>query len=271
MTTTTILRRRFSVIVGITALSIAAAAATITPAQAQTTTTKAGAGGTAANAGAAGNARLGQARGGPNRAFCRQLTDSQAVIAAAKGDAIAKLSLTAAEWVKIESQSPTEIKPKVLIVRKAFQDAATAKSATAVKAQTVVDAGKAITTFVTTNCSRGGFGGGGTDSAAFTAYRECLTKQGITLPTPGSGRPLDRNDAKVAAALKAGVNGGGGFGGGGRGFGAIRDCLAKKNITFPPGQGGANGQLDAKTQKAIQECRDQALAVAGSTTTTKKK
>ena len=244
--------------------------------------------------------------GGPNRAFCRQVTDSQAVIASATGDAIAKLDLTAKEWVKIEAQAPTEIKPKVAIVRIAFQAAAKAKSNTAVKVQAVTEAGKAITTFVSAGCGSGPGGNGGPNSAAFTAYRDCLIKNGLTLPTPGGGPApaasgatstvarsttnpgqtrtagqgrrggigqLDASDPKVVAAMKACQSklpaaglGGGGFGGGGQG---LRDCLAKKKITFAPGQGGTNGQPDAKTQKAIDECR--AEATAGTTTTTKKK
>jgi hypothetical protein len=244
----------------------------------------------------------GPGRGGANRAFCRQVTDSQAVIAAAKGDAIAKLDLTAKEWTKIEAEAPTEIKSKVVIVRIGFQTAAKAKTNAAVKAQAVTDAGKAITTFVTANCNRGGGAGGagggegGANAAALTAYRDCLVKNGLTLPNPAAGgQPpstvagqtrtggqarrgglgqLDPSDPKVAAAMKAcqsvlpagGFGGGGGFGAGGQ---ALRDCLAKKKITFTPGQGGTNGQPDAKTQKAIADC--QAEAAKAVTTTTKKK
>ncbi len=277
--------RKFLSIAAISAMSIAAFSGV---SSAQTTTTKA----TQRQPGAGG-----AGRGGANRAFCSQVTDSQAVIAAAKGDAIAKLDLTAKEWVKIEAQAPTEIKPKVVIVRTGFQAAAKAKNNAAVKAQAVTDAGKAITTFVTTNCSRGP---GGFDTSALTAYRDCLAKNGVTLPAPaaggqppaagagqaqpgGQGRrgglgQLDPSDPKVAAAMKAcqsklpagGLGGGGGAGGAGFGGGqALRDCLAKKKITFTPGQGGTNGQPDAKTQKAIEDCRAEAAKAV--TTTTKKK
>ena len=264
------------------------------PGTAQTTTVKPS--GQPARGGAGGP-------GSGNRAFCRQVTDSQATITAAPGDATAKLDLTAKEWVKIEAQAPTEIKAKVTIVRIGYQTAAKAKNNTAVKTPAVVDAGKAITTFVSSNCSRGpgGPGGaGGANAAALTAYRDCLTKNGVTLPTPGQppaagqtpttragqgasggqGRRggiggLDTSDPKVAAAVKAcesklpaGRFGGGGFGGGNGQ--ALRDCLTKKKVTFtPPGQGGANAQPDAKTQKAIADC--QAEIAKSTPTTTKKK
>lgn len=253
---------------------------TVTPSSAQTTTTAKG----------RRVAQEGTGNRTANRAFCRQITDSQAAIAAAKGDAAAKLTLTAAEWVKIEGLAPAEVKPKVTLVRKAFQDASAAKTNSAVKAPAVVEAGKAITNFVAANCVNRG-PGGGFDSAALADYRACLEKNGVKLPAAGPAQSPNRSsvdpaDPKLAAAIKACQGklpaGGRGFGGGG--FAAIRDCLAKKGVTLPSGRGsaGRNGAgsqgtgagaeqggppLDAKTQKAIADCRAEA---AKTTTTTKK-
>lgn len=226
--------------------------------------------------------------GGQNRAFCRQITDSQGVIAAAKGDAVAKLSTTAKEWLKIEAEAPSEIKPQVVVVRTGFQTAAKAKSTAAVKAKPVVDAGKTITNYVEANCSQRP-GGGGT---ALAEYRDCLEQNGVKLPAPGQGGgaggggaggggngarrgglgQLDPSDPKVQAAMKACQSklpaGGGPGGGAGAGGGqAMRDCLARKKVTFTPGAGA--GQPDAKTQKAIDACRAEALKTT--TPTTKKK
>ena len=215
--------------------------------------------------------------GGGDRAFCRQVTDSQTVIGKAAGDATAKLKATAAEWVKIESAAPTAIKPSVTIVRTAYQTAAKAGTNAAVTVAAVTAAGAKITTFVSSNCRAGGGGFGG--GAAMTAYRDCLTKQGVTLGTPGSGSQPNASDAKLQAAMKACADklpagASGGFGGRGGNFEALRECLTKKGVTLPagglgrgPGSGGANGggnaggagtqpaALDAKTQKAMQECQ----------------
>ena len=125
-----------------------------------------------------------------------------------------------------------------------------------------------------------------------TAYRDCLTKQGVNFGTPGSGSRPNATDPKVQAAMKACADklpagAQGGFGVGGRNFAGIRDCLTKKGITLPAGGfggapgGGAPGAgapgtatggtppaLDAKTLKAMQEC--QAAAQSAVTTTIKK-
>ena len=234
----------------------------------------------------------GPGNGGGDRAFCRQVTDSQTAIGKATADAPAKLKATAAEWVKIESTAPTTIKPSVVIVRTAYQTAAKAGTNDAVKVAAVVAAGTKITTFVSANCRAGAVGGfaGGPD---LTAYRDCLTKPGVSLGTPGSGSRPNVDDPKVQAAMKTCADklpagAAGGFGGGrGGNFQAIRDCLTKKGITLAgayggrvPGNGGgaaagagaaAGGAtpvtLDPKTQKAMQECQ---AAAQSATTTTKK-
>ena len=162
MNTAIRMRRNFAVVI-VTAVS---AVSFVGTANAQTTTTL-GTGRPLPGQAGAGT-RGGVGRSGPNREFCRQITDSQAVIAASKENAVAKLKLTATEWVKIEALAPAEIKPKVTIVRVGFQAAAKAKNSNPVKAKAVTAAGTAITTFVTANCNQGpgGAGGGG---AAFTA------------------------------------------------------------------------------------------------------
>ena len=200
--------------------------------------------------------------------------------------------------MKIEATAPTAIKPSVTLVRTAYQSAAKAGTSDAVKAAAVTAAGTKITTFVSTSCRAGGGSGGFGGGAEMTAYRDCLTKQGVTLGTPGAGSRPAAEDAKMQAAMKACADklpqgGAGGFGGGrGGNFQAIRECLTKKGVTLPAGaggrgpgnggtanatgnnggNGGGNGgagvQLDAKTQKAMQEC--QAEAQAATPTTTKK-
>jgi hypothetical protein len=50
----------------------------------------------------------------------------------------------------------------------------------------------------------GGFGGrnGGADPAAMQAFRGCMKDNGVTLPENGGFRNIDRNDPKIAKALK---------------------------------------------------------------------
>ena len=156
--------------------------------------------------------------GGTDRAFCTQVTTSQTSIGKATGGAIAKLKATADEWVKIEGAAPTTIKASVTLIRTAYQTAAKAGTSDAVKVAAVTAAGTKVTAFVSANCRGGGPGG-----VDMTAYRDCLTKQGVNFGTPGSGPRPNATDPKVQAAMKAcadklpaGAQGGfGGFGGGG--------------------------------------------------------
>ncbi|MEY9965537.1 hypothetical protein ABIA33_003583 [Streptacidiphilus sp. MAP12-16] len=68
--------------------------------------------------------------------------------------------------------------------------------------------------------------------AQFSAYRQCLSQHGVTLPTGRpSGRPTDRPSG--------GAGGGGGYGGGFGGFG---------------GFGGAGASADPATQAAMKAC-----------------
>ena len=259
----------------------------------------------------------GQTRSAADAAFCAQVTASQAIISKAPIDPKAKLAVAAKEWANIEKVTPPGIRSLVTQVRTAYETAAAAGDAAAVKTPAIASAGARITDYVAASCSRGGGDGGGpggpdgfNDPArakAIAALRTCLEKNGVKLPAPGQPpgqtqptgqagqapqdargagprggalRGLDRNDPKVAAALKtcASLIPTGGFGGrggpGGGNFAAIQACLQKKGVTLPgPGAGnnggGANNggstnnggprpTFDAKTQKAFDECRQAA-------------
>jgi hypothetical protein len=173
-----------------------------------------------------------------SRAFCGQVASSQTKIGAAT--ATAKLTVTAAEWVKIEATAPSAIKPSVTIVRTAYQAAAKAGTAPATKTTAVSAAGTKITAYVTANCSGGaGRGPVGGDNAAM---RACLTKAGISLPTGGVGAP--RAGGSVPAA-----------------GGSVRP--AGGSAIRPTG--GSRPTMDAATQKAMEACR----AATQTVTTTK--
>jgi hypothetical protein len=226
-------------------------------------------------------------------AFCKQVTASQAVIGKAGGTPKSKLTAIGAEWTKIASSAPADIKADVLIVRTAYSAAAKAGVDTEAKAPAVATAGQKIGAYFAKNCGGGGIvasgegpggdGPGGPDNPERLAYRACLTKNGLTLPTPGqrneneggsaggnsgaganaAGGPrgggfgLDPADPAVAKAMKAceSLRPAGGFGGGGPGGrgGGLRTpemqaCLTKKGvkITLPtPGAAGGAGNRPA--------------------------
>jgi hypothetical protein len=96
-----------------------------------------------------------------------------------------------------------------------------------------------------------GAGAGGRNSAQFTAYRQCLTQHGVTLPTGHfSGRPSGGFSGRPSGRPSGGF-GGGGFGGGGFGgasanpseAAAAKACasLAPKGGFGGGGFGGAGG------------------------------
>ena len=160
-----------------------------------------------------------------------------------------KLTAIGAEWTKIAATVPADIKSDVLIVRTAYTESAKAGIDAAAKAPAVATAGAKISSYFAQNCGGGGIagagvqdgvgeggpgrGGFGNDSPERTAYRECLTKNGLNLPAP-----------------------------------AVRACLTKKGVTLAPpaaaaGAGAAGGGaagggrpvLDAKTHAAFDVCQ----------------
>jgi hypothetical protein len=153
-------------------------------------------------------------------AFCRQIKASQAVIAKAAGTPAVKLGSIGAEWTKIAATAPADVKADVLIVRTAYAEAAKAGVDTAAKTPAVATAGAKISSYFAQNCGgggigdaaggggddgpgRGGPGGDGPDSAERSAYRECLTKNGLSLPAQGQGGP-----SGPAGGLAGAANGG---------------------------------------------------------------
>lgn len=149
-------------------------------------------------------------------AFCRQVTASQGSIAKATGTATVRLTAIGAEWTKIAASAPADIKADVLVVRTAYMESAKTGMDTAAKAPAVATAGAKISSYFAQNCGgggivgaqgqgRGGDGdiGSGGNSPERLAYRECLTKNGVTLPAPGqrpNGGPANGGPAKVTGA-----------------------------------------------------------------------
>ncbi len=209
-------------------------------------------------------------------AFCRQVTASQTAIAKAVGTPKAKLTAIGAEWTKIAATAPGDVKANVLVVRTAYVEAAKAGVDTATKAPAVSAAGQQIAAYFTQNCGgaglagaggqggRDGGGPGGPDNPERTAYRECLAKNGATLPAPGqrggNAGPANAPVAKAAAGAKpaatvkpaAGAAAGGGTpgNGGGRrgGFGldpndpvAAKAMKACESLLPAGGFGGGRG------------------------------
>jgi hypothetical protein len=143
-------------------------------------------------------------------AFCRQVTASQGSIAKAAGTPTVKLTAIGAEWTKIAATAPADIKADVMVVRTAYLAAAKAGVDTPAKAPTVATAGAKISSYFAQNCGGGGIagaggqggdqgpdgqggpgrGGFGGNSPERVAYRDCLSKNGVTLPAPGQ-RPND--------------------------------------------------------------------------------
>jgi hypothetical protein len=163
-------------------------------------------------------------------AFCRQVTASQAAIAKAGGTPKTKLAAIGAEWTKIAVSAPADIKTDVLTVRAAYTAATQAGVDTAAKAPAVATAGQKISSYFAQNCGGGGIAGagqgegvpggpGGDNSPERAAYRDCLAKNGLTLPVPGqragNGGPSIGNGAgkgsapanKQVAGASAGVTG----------------------------------------------------------------
>jgi hypothetical protein len=176
-------------------------------------------------------------------AFCRQVTASQGSIAKAAGTSTARLSAIGAEWTKIAATAPVDIKADVLVVRTAYMEAAKAGADTAAKAPAVATAGAKISSYFAQNCGGGGIVGAsgqggdgdggpgrdgpGGDSPERLAYRECLTKNGVTLPAPGQ-RPTGGP-----------ANGAAGNGAGGKGGAAVPTAGAKAASAAKPGVGTA--------------------------------
>ncbi len=217
-------------------------------------------------------------------AFCRQVTASQAVIAKATGTPKAKLTAIGAEWTKIAATAPADIKTDVLAVRTAYTAAAKAGVDTAAKTPAVASSGQKISSYFAQNCGGGGLGGsggrdggpgeGGGNSPERAAYRDCLTKNGVTLPAAGQrggnggGNGADNAGAPTAArpagAGAGAVGNGGGRRGGGAGFGldsadpevakALKACESLLPAGGFGGFGGGGGGRGGLRNPAIQAC-----------------
>jgi hypothetical protein len=111
-----------------------------------------------------------------------------------------------------------------------------------------IPASQGATTTPTPKPSIAGGAGGQSDAnrggVAFKAYRDCLTKQGVTLPTRGlpgaaptaSATPNAKTQKAVAACaslLPKGGFGGSGFRAGGTAFVAFTSCMKDHGITIP--------------------------------------
>jgi hypothetical protein len=151
-------------------------------------------------------------------AFCRQVKASQGSIAKASGTPTVRLTAIGAEWTKIAATAPADIKADVMVVRTAYVASAKSGIDTPAKAPAVATAGAKISSYFAQNCGTGGIvgaggaqgddgeggpgrGGPGGNSPERIAYRDCLAKNGVTLPAPGQ-RP---NDAPANGAGAAGT------------------------------------------------------------------
>ncbi len=227
-------------------------------------------------------------------AFCNQVKTSQGAIAKATGAPKDKYGAIAAEWTKIEAVAPAAVKADVKVVRTAYQSAATAGNATALAAAEFKTAAGNVTKSFAQSCAPGrdvsaggpdgagdgGGPGGGRGGAAFQAYRDCLTKNGVTLPAtgaPGKGPDVQGQGKSTAGSAGAGQpsdNGGqgggqqgGGQGGGGQRGGGLRGldqndpkvaAAMKACASLRPAFGGRGGRggLGGPDFTAIRACLD---------------
>jgi hypothetical protein len=209
-------------------------------------------------------------------AFCRQVTASQGLIAKATGTPAVKLTSIGAEWTKIAATAPADIKADVLVVRTAYAEAAKAGVDTLAKAPAVATAGAKISSYFAQNCGGGGIagaagqggngedgpgrGGPGGNSPERVAYRECLTKNGVTLPAPGQ-RPTG-GPANGAAGNGAGGKGGAGVAtpaAGAKAASAAKPAAGAAGNQNGPGNGGPRGGFgldpnDPVVAKAMKAC-----------------
>jgi hypothetical protein len=81
--------------------------------------------------------------------------------------------------------------------------------------------------------------------AAFAAYRACLAKNGVKLPSRGSGGSSSGQSGQSSGTAPPGGFGGGGFGGGGGGFASNpafqKAAKACEKLRPTGGFGGGNG------------------------------
>lgn len=186
-------------------------------------------------------------------AFCRQVKASQTSIAEAAGTPIVKLTAIGAEWTKIAATAPPDIKADVLVVRGAYVEAAKAGVDTAAKAPAVASAGAKISSYFAQTCGGGiagaagqggpdgeGGPGRGGNSPERIAYRECLTKNGVTLPAPGQGGP-NGGPPNGAPAGVAGTKGTGVKPASANGAAGTRGSAAKPPVGAKPVSGGPVG------------------------------
>jgi hypothetical protein len=214
-------------------------------------------------------------------AFCRQVTASQGSIAKATGTPAVKLSSIGAEWTKIAATAPADIKADVLVVRTAYVEAAKAGVDTPAKAPAVATAGAKISSYFAQNCGGGGIagaagqggdgedgpgrGGPGGNSLERVAYRECLTKNGVTLPAPGqrpNGGPANGGPSTGAAGNGTGGKAGAGVAttaAGAKAASAAKPAAGAAGNQDGPGNGGPRGGFgldpnDPAVAKAMKAC-----------------
>jgi hypothetical protein len=187
-----------------------------------------------------------------NAPFCTQMAASQSAITAAATSS--KIKITAQEWAKLDKVAPTSIKSSTTVLATAYAAAEKAHRNTVIRDAGFNSAAKTVSTFAAANCAatatagqrgngddgdddnrEGGRGPG--DDGDFAAIQACLKTKGVTLPARGP-----RGGGRPAAGNAPGTT--------------------IKGQTVPPrGEGdgprggpGGRPQLDAKTQKALQEC-----------------
>ncbi len=185
----------------------------------------------------------------PQSDFCRQLRVSTQVLAGKKAGTKEANTAAATEWATLAKLSPKEIKADVSAIAVSYRKASTQADAEASKTiSAIAPRAKKVQTYATQNCQGGGGRGGGTRNNVFNSpeFRACVEKEGGTLPTI----PTTKAGSTVPEGTRPA---------GGRRQG-----------------GGPGGNLDAKTQAAIEKCRAQLGLPAGggratTTTTVKKK
>ncbi len=179
-----------------------------------------------------------------NAPFCTQMAASQSTISAAATSS--KIKVTAQEWAKLDKLAPSSIKSSTSVLAAAYAAAEKAHRNTVIRDAGFNAAAKTVSTFAAANCaatatagSRGDGGRGpGDDDGDFAAIHACLKAKGVTLPARGrdggGGRPPRGNAPGTTIKGQTAPPRGGGDG--------------------PRGGPGGRPQLDAKTQKALQEC-----------------
>jgi hypothetical protein len=202
-----------------------------------------------------------------NAPFCTQMSTSRVAIQSAPTSS--KIKVTAQEWTKLDKVAPTAIKASTGALVSAYTAADSARRNTVTRDAAFNDAAQKVSTFAAANCADtsansgvgqrgdGGRGPGGPgDDGDFAVIQACMQKKGATLPFGGGrgdGGPPPGSNGQNGATRSNGTN-------------ANPRTTAKPGAKagapriddgdHGPGRGGPGRrpQLDAKTQKALDDC-----------------